>query len=152
MSPLQVLSMSANGDLIIPYEEEVQQACPFELNNDALGTFRTFRMQFPRSTTLANPGPTPGQPPGQPPVPQTPMATPGPTPGAAGSAAVQKGTVADNHEAVETVYGNTIVKRVAMPGTSSGLNTNTAACFCHFKKSPSGMFSSLLSFGFSSQS
>ena len=39
-SPLQVLSMSANGDLLIPDEEEVRQACPFEMNSEAIQTLQ----------------------------------------------------------------------------------------------------------------
>ena len=82
-SPLQVLSMSANGDLLIPDEEEVRQACPFEMNNEARQTLQKMRKQFPRPTTTT-PGSTELA------VPQ-PSPEPGPeVPAAAGSIAVQK--------------------------------------------------------------
>ena len=128
--PLKILSLAADGSLLIPTQDEMKQACPVALNEEQLQRFESWRQEFPRPLDSAPASATE-------PLPQPPSAGDphnNNTPGAVQEAAPAPGTIIADEASMKERFGESVsLDKQPLPGGNATTATKVKLVLVQWK-------------------
>ena len=117
-APMRVLSLSQEGQLLIPDDSEISRLCPQASSDELAEQFAKWRVQYPRPAPESETAAAPNAAEGAPGANATSAQAAGAANGASGEGdgeTAETGTIMANQEMVENKLGETVVKRNTLP-------------------------------------